>query len=146
MIIDECGYEGNLPFEWGSFTGFEMVHRFWQTICRGGFGSHGETFHRADEVLWGAKGGKLYGESASRLAFMKDILYQLPVAGRWRLWATTFIWNILDIFVRHLQSLGWRRIKNTGLSPLDMINDYTWANASGFIASWQAAKYLGNKK
>ena len=81
VIIDECGYEGNLPFEWGSFTGFEMVHRFWQTICRGGFCSHGETFHRDDEVLWWAKGGKLYGESASRLAFMKDILYQLP--GTW---------------------------------------------------------------
>lgn len=29
---------------------------------------------------------------------------------------------------------------------LEMINDYTWANASGFIASRHAAKYLGNKK
>ena len=78
VVIDECGYEGNIEFEWGNLTGFEMVHRFWQTMCRGGFCTHGETFHREDEVLWWAKGGKLYGESAPRIAFLRELLESLP--------------------------------------------------------------------
>lgn len=81
VIIDECGYEGDLPYDWGSLTAFEMVHRFWWTVCRDGFCTHGETFHREDEVLWWAKGGKLYGESAVRIAFLKEFLYSLP--GDW---------------------------------------------------------------
>lgn len=81
VIIDECGYEGDLPYGWGSLSAFEMVHRFWWTTCKGGFCTHGETFHREDEVLWWAKGGKLYGESAARIAFLKELLYSLP--GNW---------------------------------------------------------------
>ena len=82
VVIDECGYEGNIEYEWGNLTGFEMVHRFWQTMCRGGFCTHGETFHREDEVLWWAKGGKLYGESAPRIAFLRELLESLP--GEWK--------------------------------------------------------------
>ena len=82
IIIDECGYEGNLPFGWGSLTAPEMVHRFWWAVCRGGFCTHGATFHREDEVLWWAKGGRLYGESAERIAFLKELLYRLP--GEWK--------------------------------------------------------------
>lgn len=78
IVIDECGYEGDLPYGWGSLTAFEMVHRFWWSVCRGGFCTHGETFHREDEVLWWAKGGTLYGESMERIAFLKVILYSLP--------------------------------------------------------------------
>lgn len=81
VIIDECGYEGDLAFNWGSLSAREMVHSFWWTICRGGFCTHGETFHREDEVLWWAKGGRLIGESVRRIAFMKELLYQLP--GPW---------------------------------------------------------------
>lgn len=82
VIIDECGYEGNLPYGWGCLTGFEMVHRFWWTVCRGGFCTHGETFHREDEILWWAKGGQLYGESPQRIEFLKKILYNL--SGNWQ--------------------------------------------------------------
>lgn len=81
ILIDECGYEGDLPFDWGSLTAEEMVYRFWWTVCRDGFCTHGETFHRDDEVLWWAKGGKLYGESAERIAFLKELMYSLP--GEW---------------------------------------------------------------
>lgn len=77
VIIDECGYEGDIDMSWGNLSAFEMVNRFWWTICRGGFCTHGETFHREDEVLWWAKGGKLYGESPKRIAFMKEVLYRL---------------------------------------------------------------------
>lgn len=81
VLIDECGYEGNLQYSWGNLSAFEMVHRFWWAMCRDGFCTHGETFHREDEVLWWAKGGKLYGESVSRIAFLKELMYSLP--GDW---------------------------------------------------------------
>ena len=81
IIIDECGYEGDLEYEWGNLSAFEMVHRFWWAVCRGGYCTHGETFHMEDEVLWWAKGDKLYGESEKRISFLKDILYALPGKG-----------------------------------------------------------------
>lgn len=38
---------------------------------------HGETFDHEDEVLWWAKGGKLYGESTPRFAFLKALQYEI---------------------------------------------------------------------
>jgi len=81
VLIDECGYEGDIEYGWGNLSAFEMVHRFWWTVCRGGYCTHGETFHREDEVLWWAKGGKLYGESGKRISFLKELLYHLPGEG-----------------------------------------------------------------
>lgn len=81
VLIDECGYEGDIEYDWGNLSAFEMVHRVWWTVCRGGFCTHGETFHREDEVLWWAKGGKLYGESPKRIGFLKELLYSLPGEG-----------------------------------------------------------------
>lgn len=78
VILDEFCYEGNIEYPWGSITGLEEVHRFWQTMTRGGYATHGETFHRDDEVLWWAKGGKLYGQSPERIAFLKELIYSLP--------------------------------------------------------------------
>lgn len=77
VLIDECGYEGNIEFSWGNLSAFEMVNRFWCTVARGGYCTHGETFFRVDEVLWWAKGGTLYGESSSRIGFLKDLLSEL---------------------------------------------------------------------
>ncbi|MEH7098174.1 DUF5060 domain-containing protein, partial [Neobacillus vireti] len=59
VLIDECKYEGNIEPSWGNISGFEMVHRFWTVMVLGGYCTHGETFHRDDEVLWWAKGGEL---------------------------------------------------------------------------------------
>lgn len=77
VIIDECRYEGNIEQNWGNISAFEMVHRFWSVMLLGGYCTHGETFHRKDEVLWWAKGGELQGESAKRIGFLKDIMYEL---------------------------------------------------------------------
>ena len=77
VMIDECRYEGNIEPQWGNISAFEMVHRFWSVMLLGGFCTHGETFHREDEILWWAKGGELYGESVKRIAFLKDIMYEL---------------------------------------------------------------------
>lgn len=89
IIIDECGYEGDLPYNWGNLSAFEMVHRFWWTVYRGGFCTHGETYDRSDEVLWWAKGGQLYGESVKRIAFLKELLYSLP--GQWKASETVLV-------------------------------------------------------
>ncbi|MDR1062115.1 MAG: DUF4038 domain-containing protein, partial [Clostridiales bacterium] len=73
VIIDECGYEGDIEFGWGNLSAFELVNRAWTAVACGGFITHGETFYREDEVLWWAKGGRLYGESPARFAFLREL-------------------------------------------------------------------------
>ena len=78
VVIDECCYEGDLPDFWGSISGREMVRRFWRCFASGAFCTHGETFLSEDEILWWAKGGKLKGQSPSRIAFLREIMESLP--------------------------------------------------------------------
>jgi hypothetical protein len=80
-VIDECCYEGNIPQHWGNISMLEMVHRFWEGTARGGYVGHGDTFLHPQDLLWWAKGGKLYGQSAPRLAFLRKILEEGPAAG-----------------------------------------------------------------
>ena len=82
VIIDECGYEGNIEYDWGNLSAFDMVDRFWQSVTRGGYCTHGETFHREDEVLWWGKGGVLHGESEPRIRFLRELLEELPGVGK----------------------------------------------------------------
>lgn len=78
VVIDECCYEGNLPYLWGSISGPEMVRRFWRCYASGGYCTHGETFLSEDDILWWARGGKLKGESSARIAFLRQIMESLP--------------------------------------------------------------------
>ena len=78
VVIDECCYEGNLPYLWGSISGQEMVRRFWRCYASGAYCTHGETFLAEDEILWWARGGKLKGESPKRIAFLREIMESLP--------------------------------------------------------------------
>lgn len=78
VVIDEMSYEGDLPYGWGNITGEEMVRRHWEAACRGGWGGHGDTFLDPDDVIWWAKGGVLKGESAPRIAFLRDVLTDAP--------------------------------------------------------------------
>ncbi|HHV10884.1 MAG TPA: DUF4038 domain-containing protein [Clostridiales bacterium] len=78
VLIDECGYEGDIEYSWGNLSAFEMVNRVWTAVTRGGYCTHGETYHRDDEVLWWAKGGLLYGESSERIAFLRKLLESIP--------------------------------------------------------------------
>lgn len=82
LVIDECGYEGNIEYDWGNLSAFDMTDRVWHAVTRGGYCTHGETFHREDEILWWSKGGKLYGESEKRIRFLKELLESLPGTGR----------------------------------------------------------------
>ncbi len=78
VIVDEYGYEGDIDQGWGNLTGEEFVSRAWQIAIRGGYGSHGETFHRTDEELWWSKGGELHGSSAPRLKFLDSLISESP--------------------------------------------------------------------
>ena len=92
VLFDECCYEGNIEFNWGNISAREMVHRFWQGTAGGAYVGHGETYLHPEDVLWWSKGGVLHGESAPRIAFLRQLLEEGPDAGldpqpghwRWR--------------------------------------------------------------
>jgi len=81
VIIDECGYEGDIDQGWGSLPAKEEVRRIWDSVMAGGYASHGETFYQPDDVLFWSKGGVLRGESPARIEFLKTVLEDSP-AGR----------------------------------------------------------------
>jgi hypothetical protein len=81
LVIDECGYEGNIDRGWGNITGKEMVNRFWQGFGMGAYVGHGETYLNPEENLWWSKGGELQGESPERIAFLRKIIEDIPERG-----------------------------------------------------------------
>jgi Domain of unknown function (DUF5605)/Domain of unknown function (DUF5060)/Protein of unknown function (DUF4038) len=78
VLVDECGYEGNLPFGWGNLSGQELIRRFWEGAVRGGYVGHGETYYRNDEQIWWAKGGELVGDAPDRVAFLRRVIEEGP--------------------------------------------------------------------
>ena len=78
VVIDECGYEGNISMVWGDLSAEEMVRRFWLGFVQGGYVGHGETYANPEELLWWSKGGRITGESVSRIAFLRGIFEQAP--------------------------------------------------------------------
>lgn len=78
VVVDECGYEGDIEHGWGNLTAQELVRRAWEGAVRGGYVGHGETYRSPDEVLWWSKGGRLRGDSAPRLAFLDEIVGSAP--------------------------------------------------------------------
>lgn len=80
VVYDEVKYEGDLPQRWGQLTAEEMVHRFWEGTVAGTYVGHGEAY--ADDAdTWLAHGGRLRGQSPTRLAFLKTILADSPTQG-----------------------------------------------------------------
>jgi hypothetical protein len=73
VIVDECGYEGDIGQAWGNLTGEELVRAFWEGTLRGGYVGHGETYLNDAEVLWWSKGGLLVGSSPSRIEFLEQV-------------------------------------------------------------------------
>jgi hypothetical protein len=80
-VFDEVKYEGNIPQRWGNLTAEEMVHRFWQGTIAGTYVGHGETYLHPQDIIWWARGGQLYGQSPSRIAFLRKILEEGPKEG-----------------------------------------------------------------
>jgi hypothetical protein len=89
VVVDECCYEGNLPYNWGNITAQEMAHRFWEGFSRGGYVGHGETYLHPEDILWWSKGGVLHGDSPARIAFLREIMEEGPAinphGGSWDL-------------------------------------------------------------
>lgn len=80
VINDEYEYEGNLPFSWGNSTAKTTLLRHWLTAMAGGYGTHGECYQSGGnkrDIFW-TYGGRMIGESAPRLKFMKEVMEQLP--------------------------------------------------------------------
>lgn len=78
VIVDECGYEGDILESWGNFSPEEHVRKFWRGFCRGGYVGHGETYYNPQEVLWWSKGGVLRGKSVERIRFLRRIVETAP--------------------------------------------------------------------
>lgn len=78
VVVDECGYEGDLHMTWGDLSAEELVLRFWRGFAQGGYVGHGETYVNDEEILWWSKGGRLRGESIPRIAFLREILEAAP--------------------------------------------------------------------
>lgn len=81
VVLDEIAYEGNIQHGWGNISPEEMVRRFWEAVCRGGYPGHGETYMSEDDVLWWSHGGKLKGESWKRFKFLHKIMCETPGTG-----------------------------------------------------------------
>ena len=81
VVLDEIAYEGNIQHGWGNISGEELLRRFWEAVCRGGYPGHGETYLNEEEVLWWSHGGILHGESHRRFALLLQILKETPGNG-----------------------------------------------------------------
>ncbi|HXA58475.1 MAG TPA: DUF5605 domain-containing protein, partial [Streptosporangiaceae bacterium] len=78
VVIDECGYEGDIDQGWGNISGQELVRRCWEGAVRGGYVGHGETYLNEREELWWSKGGSLAGDSAERIGFLLQVTAEAP--------------------------------------------------------------------
>ncbi|MHB9032325.1 MAG: DUF5605 domain-containing protein [Anaerolineae bacterium] len=81
VVVDECGYEGDIPHAWGSLSAEALVEFFWQGYTTGGYVGHGETYLNPQERLWWSKGGELQGESTTRIAFLREVIDAVPGSG-----------------------------------------------------------------
>lgn len=81
VVLDEIAYEGNIPHGWGNITAQELVRRFWEAACRGGYAGHGETYLSPENILWWSHGGELHGESWKRFRLLHEIMKETPGIG-----------------------------------------------------------------
>lgn len=82
VVYDEVKYEGDAKYRWADLSGPEMVHRFWCGTIGGTYVGHGDYFNSAvGEDTWTSFGGKLTGQSAPRLAFLRKIMEDGPAKG-----------------------------------------------------------------
>jgi hypothetical protein len=81
IVYDEIQYEGDVDRRWGNLSAEEMTHRFWLSIIHGTYASHGEVFiSDTGESSW-SDAGRLRGESAPRIAFLRALLERITKVG-----------------------------------------------------------------
>ncbi|MET0489374.1 MAG: DUF5060 domain-containing protein, partial [Acidimicrobiales bacterium] len=76
VVVDECGYEGDVPEPWGNLPAGEMLDRCWTAVAHGAYVTHGETY--VGDHIWWSHGGSLRGESVERIGFLRRILEAAP--------------------------------------------------------------------
>lgn len=81
VVLDEIAYEGNIQHGWGNISAQEMLRRFWEAVCRGGYPGHGETYLHEDDILWWSHGGRLHGESHKRFHLLLQVMKETPGLG-----------------------------------------------------------------
>ncbi|NQE63048.1 DUF5060 domain-containing protein [Caulobacter sp. RHG1] len=84
VVFDEVRYEGDLEKRWGDLRPEDLVQRFWHCLVAGTYVGHGEVYDTRKTNApgtWTARGGKLWGQSAPRLAFLKTVMEQGPTPG-----------------------------------------------------------------
>ena len=81
IIYDEMQYEGDVDRRWGNLSAEEMTHRFWLAIINGAYASHGEVFiSETGESSW-SDAGRLRGESAPRIAYLRSLIEKITKVG-----------------------------------------------------------------
>jgi hypothetical protein len=81
IVHDEIQYEGDVDRRWGNLSAEEMTHRFWLATVRGVYASHGEVFiSDTGEASW-SDAGRLHGESAARIAFLRALIERITRTG-----------------------------------------------------------------
>lgn len=107
VVLDEICYEGNIDQGWGNISGEEMVRRFWEAACRGGYAGHGETYTHPEDILWWSHGGTLHGDSPERFKFLHKILSETPAIG---LKPQAWSWDAVCAVPEGFDSTGYRLI------------------------------------
>lgn len=80
VINDEYQYEGDVPNDWGNCTGEQEVRRHWMSFMAGGYATHGEVLRVGTSIrdyFW-TYGGTIRGESAPRLAYLRQVAESVP--------------------------------------------------------------------
>lgn len=103
VVLDEICYEGNIDQGWGNISGEELVRRFWEATCRGGYAGHGETYVHPQDILWWSHGGELHGDSPERFKFLYQILKEVPGIGLRR---HEIGWDIVAAVPQQMNTLG----------------------------------------
>jgi Domain of unknown function (DUF5060)/Protein of unknown function (DUF4038)/Domain of unknown function (DUF5605) len=81
IIYDEIQYEGDVDRRWGNLSAEEMTRRFWLAAVRGVYATHGEVFiSETGESSW-SDAGRLRGESAARIAFLRALIEKITKVG-----------------------------------------------------------------
>ena len=81
ILYDEIQYEGDVDRRWGNLSAEEMTRRFWLALVHGVYATHGEVFlSETGESSW-SDAGRLRGESAPRIAYLRALIEKITHAG-----------------------------------------------------------------
>ncbi len=81
IVYDEIQYEGDVDRRWGNLSAEEMTRRFWLALVHGAYATHGEVFiSETGESSW-SDAGRLRGESASRIAYLRALIEKIAPTG-----------------------------------------------------------------